>query len=457
MLGVNISDFFDIEVRFIAMRHPINRIAKPYIAVVLAVFLLSAGFAGGLRFGVVSATTYDETGARTGVLGRVLGLGRDAPEKVDVEFSRYWEVWNMVRDRHVHRPVDEKKIFYGSLAGMVASLEDPYSVFFDPDFAAEFASELSGTFEGIGAEIGIKKNQLTVIAPLSGTPADRAGLRSGDRILAIDGADTTGLRIEDAVSRIRGPKGTEVKLLVTRDGLLDAQEINIVRDTITVEPVKMRMVEHNSKTIAVITLSQFSESSAVKFREAVRAVLLKDPAGLVLDLRNDPGGFLETAVDVAEQWIPQDIIVVEQFSDGTRREYRSGGGARLTEMPTVVLVNGGSASASEIVAGALQDYGRARIVGAKTFGKGSVQDYVEFEDGSALKLTVALWLTPKGRSIDKEGIAPDVIVEMTPEDVEQERDPQLEAALDLLVPPVPSRVEGSEVEALAPPLVAPAQ
>jgi carboxyl-terminal processing protease len=410
-------------------------VSRQYTVGAVAALLMIGSFVGGVFLGEL----------------RVKPLGADAGRPVitnvnepppfpyeDVDFMQFWEVWKTIKERYVKQPVQDISLFYGALEGLVGSLEDPYSVYFDPEFAEKFAAELEGTFEGIGAEIGIKNDRVTVIAPLPGTPAERAGLKAGDKIFAIDDVDTTGMIIEDAVTRIRGPKGTEVKLLIGRDGFTEAQEILITRATITVEPVKWKTVESRGKKYAVLTISHFNEQTESKFNQAVRDLLIEDPAGLILDLRNNPGGFLDTAVKVAGEWSPGQTIVIERFSDGKEQKYNADGPiGRLAGMPTVVLVNGGSASASEIVAGALKDHGKATIVGEKTYGKGSVQDYLEYGDGSALKLSVALWLTPSGLSIEKEGIAPDIEVKMTPEDYNADKDPQMDKALEILSTPLP--------------------
>ncbi len=374
---------------------------------------------------------------------------RPTAQLMDVDFQAFWDIWKTVKERYVETPPSDVKMFYGAVAGMVGSLGDPYSVFFDPEYAQKFSKELEGEFEGIGAEIGMKQEKLTVIAPRPGTPADKAGIKAGDRILAIDGIDTTGMLVDDAVSRIRGDKGTPVKLMIIREGMKEPKELTIVRDKITVESVKWKTVKVSGKKIGVITITHFNEKTEAKFNEAVRSILLEDPQGVILDLRNNPGGFLDTAVSVAGEWVPHDVIVTEKFSDGTKKNYASDGKSRLADVPTVVLVNGGSASASEIVAGALQDHAKATIVGEKTYGKGSVQDYTEFADGSALKLTVALWFTPKDRSINKEGIAPDVEVKLTPADFEADKDPQYDKAVDILT--------GKEKVPAAPPAPAPSR
>jgi carboxyl-terminal processing protease len=383
--------------------------------------------------------------------GRVLNENAAPPYALkDVNFADYWKIWRTVKERHVTHSATDVEMFYGSIAGMVGALKDPYSIFLDPEMARKFSEELSGTFDGIGAEIGVKKNQLTIIAPLPDTPADKAGLKAGDKILAIDGADTTGMFVDDAVSRIRGPKGTEVKLMIMREGWKEPKDFAITRNTIVVESVKWKMASAaDKKRVAVITVSRFNEDTAAGFNQAVRSVLLENPDGLILDLRNNPGGFLDTAVKMAGEWVFRGVVVKEKMSDGTSRDYDSDGIARLADLRTVVLVNGGSASASEIVAGALQDYDKATLVGEQTYGKGSVQDYTEYDDGSALKLTVALWYTPKDRSIDKDGIKPDVEVKMTPEDFDADKDPQMDKALELVLQPMEKVTEAAKPAAAA--------
>jgi len=360
------------------------------------------------------------------------GDGKPSDLAQDVDFAEFWKVWRMVKERHVVQPVDEIKMFYGAISGMVASLNDPYSVYFDPEYAKKFNQELEGTFSGIGAEIGIKKDRLTIVAPLPGTPAEKAGLQPGDVVVGIDGVDTSGMPVDEAVNRIRGEEGTQVKLHIVRGNEKVAKEVVITRAKIKVDSVKWKMETQQGKKVAVITVSHFNGDTSVLFGQAVSDALDQGAKGLILDLRNNPGGYLESAVAMIGAWIPQGVAVTEKFSDGHTEQYEARGNGALAEMPTVVLVNGGSASASEIVAGALQDYGKAKIVGQTTYGKGSVQDYVPFEDTSALKITIALWLTPNGRSIDKQGIAPDFVVDRTEEDYKADRDPQIKKAFELL-------------------------
>ena len=397
-----------------------------YATVYVVIVLILGGFLGGMVLGVRQG----KFEAQKQIYGGTVNNTNQVPSYLskDVDFNLFWQVWNLAKKDYVHQPVQDTKLFYGALSGMISSLGDPYSVFFDPKTAADFNQELSGSFEGIGAELGIKNKQLTVIAPLSGTPAEKAGLKAGDNILAIDGKDTTDMSLDSAVSLIRGKKGTDVTLTVWRTGWDKSQDFKITRDQIDVPSVKWEM----KKDIAYIQITNFNEDTSARFNQAVSELIAKDPKGLILDLRNNPGGFLDKAVDVAGEWILNDVVVSEQSDDGQKNDERSSGLARLENLKTVVLVNEGSASASEIVAGALQDYGKATLVGEKTFGKGSVQNLEPLPDGSAVKITVAEWLTPKGRHIDKEGIAPDIEVKLTEDDYNANRDPQMDKALELL-------------------------
>lgn len=350
------------------------------------------------------------------------------PEEVD--FDLYFEVWQSLKEDFVDKnQIKDKEMFYGSLQGLAASLGDSYTLFMDPALTKEFNDDLSGTFEGIGAEIGLRDELITIIAPLDGLPASQAGLLAGDKILAIDGQSALGLSVNEAVKRIRGPKGTTVTLSILRGQGDSTIDYKITRDIIFVKSVETEM---RSDGIFVIRVSNFNNDTDSLFTAAVSEALLKNPRGIILDLRNNPGGYLETAINMAGEWIKEGIIVAEQFNDNYRQESFASGLARLENFPTVVLVNGGSASASEIVAGALRDYKKATIVGENTYGKGSVQTIRDLSDGSSLKITVARWLTPAGDAIDEKGIAPDIEVELTREDIEKDRDPQFDKALEVL-------------------------
>lgn len=357
----------------------------------------------------------------------VLNVGSQPPEGVaeDINFDMFWDVWNLVKDSYVDRPVSEEELFYGAIEGMLHSLGDPYSVFFDPELANEFNSELEGTFSGIGAEIGLRDEFLVVIAPLAESPAEEAGILAGDRIIGIDGEDAFGLTVNEAVSRIRGEAGTDVSLTIWRSDDSDPFDVTITRGEITIESVDFEIRDDG---IAVINVYMFNDDTTILFEKAVQEILTNDVDGIIVDLRNNPGGLLNEAINLAGYWIDGDTVVIEQVAD-ERQEFAAAGVARLAGIPTVVLVNGGSASGSEILAGALQDYGYATLIGETTFGKGSVQEYYEYADGSAVKITVAEWLTPLGRSIHETGIEPDITITYTEEDFNEEKDPQFDAAI----------------------------
>jgi carboxyl-terminal processing protease len=416
--------------------------ARKAVGVYLALVFVVASFLWGYRLGA--------NGSSGRPSGSASGTVEFVNDDVDlsggtVDFRLFWDTWQLIKDRYAKQPVDERAMFYGALSGMVASLGDPHSVFLEPAASEEFAQELSGKFEGIGAEIGIKKGDLVVIAPLPGSPAEKAGLQPSDRIIGIDEVDTTGMSIDDAVSRIRGDKGTKVKLHVLRGAEAEPRVFEIVRDTIAVQSVKVSYAASpKGGKIAVIKVSHFNGDTYDRFLDGVTQAVARGVDGVVLDLRNNPGGYLDASVLMLGEWVPGEVAVSERYSDGTTEEHRANGRGRLKDTPTVVLVNGGSASASEIVAGALKDYGKAALIGTQTFGKGSVQDLVELDDGSSVKLTIAEWLTPKGANINVDGIAPDHVVERTEEDYEDDRDPQLDAAyawFDGVVPPPPAADE----------------
>ncbi len=353
-----------------------------------------------------------------------------------VSFNEFWNVWNQVKSKYVDQPADEVKMFYGAIEGMVAGLGDPYSMYFPPVKAKEFTTQLAGEFSGIGAEIGKKGDTLVVIAPLPKSPAEAAGLKSGDKIFAIDGQNTIGLAVDEAAAKIRGEKGSVVTLTLSHAGKTNVFDVKIIRDTITVPTVISEMKKNN---IAYIRIAVFNKDTWNDFDNAVSKMLEKKPKGLVLDVRSNPGGYLDSAIQIASEWVESGTIVRERFSSGQAQEHATIGTHRLAHMPTVVLVDGGSASASEILAGALQDYKKATLVGQKTFGKGSVQSFDVLPDGSALKITIAKWFTPNDRQIHEKGIEPDFVIvepEQTPTSTpKSDVDMALDKALEILSKP----------------------
>ena len=344
----------------------------------------------------------------------------------DVNFAQFWQVWNILKNRYYQQPLSDQDLYYGAVKGLVASVNDPYTIFMDPTEAKAFGDNLDGTFDGIGAEIGMKDNQLEIIAPLPNTPAAQAGLMAGDVITAIDKVSTQTMGVDEVVSKIRGAQGTQVTLTIRR-GKLASKDYTITRQTITVKSVTMTM----DGGIATITISIFGPDTSQLFSQAVTDALNQNAKGVILDLRGDPGGVHTAAIDVASAWVGTQPVVMEK-GPGIAQTYDGTFTERLADIPTVVLVDGGSASASEIVSGALQDYGLATLVGTQTFGKGSVQDLINLSDGSEVKVTIAEWNTPKGRSINKVGITPDVVLPITDQDLHDKRDVQKEKAIQII-------------------------
>ena len=356
-------------------------------------------------------------------------LSSDASADVYFDNDLFWHVWSTLKENYVKQPIEDKDLFYGALKGLVMGIDDPYSVFLKPELAKKFIEDMAGSFEGVGMELGVKDGHLTVIAPLPDTPAFRAGIRSGDKIFAIDDQDTSNMGLDEAVLLIRGPKGTVVKLTIWREGETKTEDVEITRDVINIKTVSWELKENK---IAYLNISHFSEDTWADFQDIAIVIIKANPQGLILDLRNNPGGYLDAAVNIAGYWTGEEVIVVSKDAQGEEKKYQANNDGDLKHIPTIVLVNQGSASASEILAGALQDYKRATILGEKTFGKGSVQELEGLNDGSALKLTVAYWYTPLGRSINEEGIIPDIEIEMTDDDYLHDRDSQLSKALLML-------------------------
>lgn len=393
-------------------------------AYILAIVVLVIGvFAAGVFFG------YSQRPA----VERVHNLiNKDSGKPQSVDFSAFWEAWNAIDSKFVSNDgLDTQKRVWGAIEGMVKSLGDPYSVFFPPQEAKMFNEDIQGNFGGVGMEIGVRNGVLTVIAPLKDTPAYRAGIKTGDKIVKIDGKSSSDMMADEAVRRIRGKKGTEVKLTLLREGGDKPLEIKITRDIIKVPSLK---TESKKDGIFVISLYLFSANSANDFRDALREFVSSKKTKLILDLRGNPGGYLSASVDIASWFLPLGKVVArEKFSDGKEVLYRSKGYDIFKKLPMVILVDKGSASASEILAGALSEHGVATLVGEKTYGKGSVQELIPITDKTSLKLTIARWLTPNGISISKQGLEPDIKVPYTNKDFKEDRDPQMEKAVEILL------------------------
>lgn len=390
---------------------------------VLALFLI---FMAGTYFGY-SNRPYIE---------RVTGItGKEAEAETTADFAPFWKAWNILKEKSIFSKTieNDQDHVWGAISGLAESFGDPYTTFLPPEENKEFEDEVRGSFEGIGAELGVKDKLLTIVAPLKNTPAEKAGLKSGDKIIEIDGKSTATLSSDEAVKLIRGPKGTSVALTILRPGEKSTREISVTRDKIDIPIIE---TENRGDGVFVIKFYSFSENSIRLFKEAIIEFSRAKTNKLVIDLRGNPGGYLEAATRIASLFIEEGgIILKEDTMKGEKlKDYRSTGPKLFNEnLKLVVLVDGGSASASEILAGALKSHKIATLVGEKTFGKGSVQELVKLTDDTSLKITVANWLTPDGISISKEGITPDVEVKMTVEDEKNEKDPQMDKAVEILL------------------------
>ena len=355
-----------------------------------------------------------------------------------VDYNLLWEAINTVNNKYIEGPVDAQKSLYGAVKGAIEAAGDPYTEFFPPKIKENFKTDLAGSFDGIGAEIGKKDGLIVIVAPLDESPAKKAGILAKDVILKVDGQETNNWTVEDAVSKIRGKKGTQVTLTIYREGRSQPFDVKISRDKIEIKSVKFEIKDipgqKGNKKIGVITLSRFGDDTENLLNKAIQDSLTAGVAGLVLDLRNNPGGYLHTAVEVASNWVKAgDLVVKEQRSQTDSVDYKATGVNRLAGIKTIVLINGGSASASEITAGALQDHKLATLIGEKSFGKGSVQELVDLKDGSAVKVTIAKWILPNGRNLNHDGLVPDIEVKLTEEDMKNLKDPQMEKALEEII------------------------
>ena len=360
-------------------------------------------------------------------------LGKETAVATEADFSPFWKVWNNINEKYPNasKISDQDKI-YGAISGLVDSLDDSYSVFFKPDEAKLFEDDIQGNFGGVGIEIGVKNKTLTVIAPLKNTPAYRANIKSGDKILKINDLTTSGLSVEKAIKLIRGDVGTTVTLTILHEGEKEPKEIKIVRDIINIPTLD---TELRKDGIFVIKLYSFSANSTNLFRKALKEFSLAQSDKLLLDLRGNPGGYLDVAVSMSSWFLEGGkTVVTEDYGNNTNPKiYRSQGYNVFSDkLKFAILIDNGSASASEIFAGAMQDYKKAFLIGEKSYGKGSVQEVVKVTPDTILKITVAKWLTPNGNSISEKGLIPDYEILITKKDLEEKMDPQLNKAVELL-------------------------
>lgn len=385
-----------------------------------ALILVGVYFIG---YGVGHENLLTQSGKKT----KIIDIDKNKPNEVD--FSIFWDAWNIARSSFIDKDIDYQEMTYGAISGMLDSLGDPYTVFMNPEETKMLSEDLDGEFGGIGVEITNKGGLLVVIAPLDGSPAEQAGIKSGDIIVKIDGNDVGDYTFTEAINKIRGEKGSDVTLTVLHDGAEETEDLVVTRDIISVESVKW---EEKDGGIMYVRISQFGEDTFDKLNQVAEEVQSKNIDKMIVDVRDNPGGYLTSAQDVTSLFIPEGVVVWEQDRNGQKEALNTSHIPRLKDVELVVLANGGSASSSEIYAGAIQDTDSGIIIGEKTFGKGSVQNLEELPDGSQVKITVAKWLTPKERQINEEGITPDIEIEMDTEKIGTSDDIQLQRAIEEL-------------------------
>ena len=411
-----------------------NKNVNIILGLFVAIILLAGAFSGGFIAGHLTPAT-----GQIPFLSDIIpsppieapDQQSATPAELQTLFAPFWEAWNIVHTQYVEQPVDDLALMQGAIRGMMEALGDEHTFYMDPELYENEILALQGEYEGIGAYVDMDGEYLTIVSPIAGSPAELVGLHPGDKVIAIDGEDMTGTPPEEVRLKVLGPEGTTVTITVRRDGEPEPLEFVITRARITIHSAEGKMLEDG---IAYVDINSFGDKTTQELRAALQNLMKQNPKGLVIDLRNNPGGYLNTAIEVSSEFIDEGVIMYEQYGDGRRDEYTALGNGQATDIPIVVLINEGSASASEILAGALQDYERATLVGEKSYGKGSVQNRQLLSNNQgAARVTIAKWLTPKERAIDHVGLTPDVLVEMSPEDFAAGRDPQLDAAVETLM------------------------
>lgn len=399
-----------------------NKFLKILLIVFLALTGLAGAFYGGMWVGSSFQPVVEEEEPNY--------LTSSDPDLAAL-FSPFFQVWDIIHEQYIDQPLNDTKLMQSAIGGLMEGLGDEHSSYMDPLTYQQVNADLEGSYTGIGAWVDTSGEYVVVVAPMPGSPAEAAGIQTGDKVVAIDGEDMTGIDPSLALQSILGPADTVVTLTIEREGEDELLEFSITRAEIEIPVIEYRMLDDN---IAYIYLSQFSINAGEKVREALNELLAQNPVGVILDLRNDTGGYLDAAFDVTSAFIQSGPIMLEEIGDGSKQTYSAYENAIAPDIPLVVLVNGGSASASEITAGAIQDRGRGTLVGTITYGKGSVQNWIKLEgDNGAIRVTIARWLTPDGNQINKVGLTPDVVVEYTQEDADAGIDPQLDKAVEIIL------------------------
>lgn len=401
-----------------------------FLSVLIGLVLLGGAFSSGLWMGYRQGQSGTQNSPLSPTEPAINPTAQATSQNLTDLFKPFWQTWDLVHQEYVDQPVDDTKMMEGAIRGMMQSLGDQHSSYMDPNQLKQADISLEGTYEGIGAWVDASGSFLTIISPMTGSPSEKAGLKAKDEVIKIDGADMTGIDPSIALSKVLGPAGTQVTLTILRPGVDKPFDVTLTRQKITIPSVESEMKDGN---IAYIRLTTFSSAAATEFHDALQKLMANNPKGLILDLRGNGGGYLTTAVDIISEFVNSGTVLIEQAGNGQKTTYEAKPGGLATSIPLVVLVDEGSASASEITAGAIQDYKRAPLVGVTTYGKGSVQLWTNLDNNEgAVRITVARWLTPLGRQINKVGLTPDYVVQITQADIDAGKDPQLAKAIELL-------------------------
>lgn len=411
-----------------------NKTGRSIIVTFLALFLLAGAFSGGLLVGwLVPSKTAIESSLQAGIIATPTPSSNSSTsQSLNTLFAPFWETWQIVHDQYVDQPVNDTKLMQGAISGMLNSLGDPHTSYMDPTEYQQATAPLAGEYEGIGAYVDTTGKFLTIISPMPDSPAEKAGLMPGDQIIAIDGKDMTGIDPNIVLKSVLGAAGTSVDLTIHRTNPESTFTVTITRAKIAVDRVSGKMLDNN---IAYVSLPTFGDNTTQELKATLTTLMANNPKGLILDLRNNGGGYLNTAIEVISQFINSGVVMYEQQGDGTMNSYNATPGGLATQVPLVILVNGGTASAAEITAGAIQDLKRGVLVGTTTYGKGSVQNWIALQNGQgAVRVTVARWLTPDKRQINGVGLTPDYVVDYTADQIKNNvPDPQLEKAKEILL------------------------